>query len=179
MPTESVDALLEPVFVADLTALPMDEVRRRRDLADEVETGVSYLRRLLQGRADIVRAEQDRRRAGEPAGDLADLVDRLPYILGDNVHAPGVGRLPTLIAPGEMDPGLKNRLDSIISMAALADLPHASDAKLAAMAADLEDFEREVSKTRRSMHVVLDRLKEEIVRRYRTGEANVDDLLTK
>ena len=84
----------------------------------------------------------------------------------------------TLIAPGEMDPGLKNRLDSIISTAALADLPHASDAKLTAMAADLEEFEREVSKTRRSMHVVLDRLKEEIVRRYRTGEANVDDLLS-
>jgi hypothetical protein len=47
------------------------------------------------------------------------------------------------------------------------------------MAAELEEFEREVSKTRRSMHVVLDRLKEEIVRRYRTGEANVDDLLSR
>jgi hypothetical protein len=179
MPTESVDALLEPVFVADLMVLPMDEVRRRRDLADEVETGVSYLRRLLQGRADIVRAEQERRIAGEPPGELSDLVSRLPYILGDNVHAPGVGRLPTLIAPGEMDPGLQNRLDSIISTAALSDLPHTSDAKLAAVAADLATFEREVSKSRRAMHVVLDRLKEEIVRRYRTGEANVDDLLSK
>jgi hypothetical protein len=177
MPSQPVDVLLAPAFVAELTTLPMDEVRHRRDVADEVETSVSYLRRLLQGRADIVKAEQDRRAAGDPPGDLADLVGRLPYILGDKVHAPGLGRLPTLIAPGEMDHQLRSRLDSIVSSAALADLPHATDARLEAISAELADFEREVSVTRRSLHVVLDRLKEEIVRRYRTGEANVDDLL--
>jgi hypothetical protein len=178
MPAESVDALLNPLFVAGLNDLPMAEVRHRRDIADEVETGVSYLRRLLQGRADIVGAEQQRRLAGEAPGDLSDLVDRLPYILGDNVHAPGVGRLPTLIAPGEMDAKLQSRLDAIVSTRELADLPRASDAELATIAADLQEFESEVSKTRRALHSVLDRLKEEIVRRYRTGEANVDDLLT-
>jgi hypothetical protein len=35
-----------------------------------------------------------------------------------------------------------------------------------------------VSTARHALHGVLDRLKEEIVRRYRTGEANVDDLLS-
>jgi hypothetical protein len=44
------DVILEPSFVADLGALPFDELRRRRDLVEEVETGMSYLRRLLQGR---------------------------------------------------------------------------------------------------------------------------------
>ncbi len=76
-----------------------------------------------------------------------------------------------------MDGRLQARLDAIVSPARLADLPHASQGELDAVAADLQAFESEVSGTRHSLHLVLDRLKEEIVRRYRTGEANVDDLL--
>ncbi len=177
MATVTIEILLEPSFVADLDTLPFEELRRRRDLAEEVETGMSYLRRMLQGRQDIVNAEQARRASGEAAGDLSDLVDRLPEILGDHVHAPGLGRLTTLLAPGEMDQRLQTRLDAIVSPGRLADLPHATEAELDAVAAELLAFEREVSSNRHSLHLVLDRLKEEIVRRYRTGEANVDDLL--
>jgi hypothetical protein len=82
-----------------------------------------------------------------------------------------------LLAPGEMDHDLQTRLDAIVSPGRLSDLPHAGQAELDAVAVALQDFEREVSGTRHALHVVLDRLKEEIVRRYRTGEANVDDLL--
>jgi hypothetical protein len=178
MTSASLDEILEPSYVTDLTTLPFEELRSRRELANEVETGMSYLRRLLQGRLDIVNAESSRRASGEVAGDLHDLVDRLPAILGDHVHAPGFGRLPTLLAPGDIEAGLQTRLDAIVSPARLADLPDAPDDELASIARALGDFEREVSGTRKAVQVVEDRIKEEIVRRYRSGEATVDALLS-
>jgi hypothetical protein len=41
----------------------------------------------------------------------------------------------------------------------------------------LEELEREVSETRQRVQKVMDALTTEITRRYRTGAANVDDLL--
>ena len=52
-----IERILEPGFVAGLGKLPMGEVRARRDLAAQEETDLSYLRRLLHARIDIVRAE--------------------------------------------------------------------------------------------------------------------------
>ncbi len=164
-------------FVDGLKGAPMEELRRRRVVAEQVETGRSYLRRMVQGRLDIVLAEQQRRLAGETAGDTADLVDRLPSILGEHVHAPGFGRLPSMMAPGEIDPTLQSRLDGIVPAATLANLPVLDDAALAVIIDGLGDFERTISHERKTLHEVLDRLQEEIVRRYVDGEATVDQLL--
>jgi hypothetical protein len=43
--------------------------------------------------------------------------------------------------------------------------------------ARLEEFEQNVSATRQRVQKVMDALTTEITRRYRTGAANVDDLL--
>lgn len=171
------DDPFDPAFGADLTEVPMAELRRRRSVADEVETGRSYLRRLVQGRLDIVLAERHRRDAGEAAGDTSDLVAHLPSILGDHVHAPGLGRLPSLMTPGEIDPKLQGRLDAIVPSHTLANLPEVPDAELSALLDGLTDFERHVSQERRVLHEVLDALQHEMVRRYRDKEASVDDLL--
>ena len=45
-----IDQIREPEFVADLANLPLKELRSRRDLAEAVETELSYYRRLLHGR---------------------------------------------------------------------------------------------------------------------------------
>jgi hypothetical protein len=177
MPEVTLEELLAPGYLAAVIALPLAEIREQRAGANEVETGLSYLRRLVQGRLDIAMAEQARRAAGLPAGDLADLIQRLPEILGERVHAPGPGRLPALMTPGEVDRELAARLDEIIPPDQLASLPELSDADLAAVVVLLHDLEREVSLKRRSLHAVLDGLQEEIVRRYQTGEATVDHLL--
>src|SRR3954451_1525693 len=50
-----VDALLEPTFLENATPEPMAEVRRLRREAEQQEVNLSYTRRLLQGRLDIVR----------------------------------------------------------------------------------------------------------------------------
>ena len=166
----------DPGYLEGLEGWTLEEVRARRDEATEIETGLSYLRRIVQGRLDIVVAEQHHREDGHRA-DASELVEELKYILSDNVHAPGLGRLPTLMAPGEMDSTLEHRLEAILPASQLGKLSDLDDVTLRGAAEELTAFERSVSAQRRGVLDVLDRLQEEIVRRYRTGEATVDNLL--
>jgi hypothetical protein len=167
----------DPDFLVGLAEWPLADVRARRDEANEIETGLSYLRRIVQGRLDIVVAEQRSRSEGGARVDVSDLVEQLPAILGDHVHAPGLGRLPVLMGPGRLDAGLEARLESILPAARLGALGELSDAELGKCVTALSDFESSVSTTRRALFDVLDRLQAEIVRRYQTGEATVDNLL--
>jgi hypothetical protein len=171
-----VSEVTDPAFLDGLEGWTLQEVRSRREEVNETETGLSYLRRIVQGRLDIVVAEQGHRRTGERA-DVSELVDELPSILAGNVHAPGLGRFPTLLGPGRLDRALEEHLENILPEGRLANLSDASEEELAATAGALADFERSVSSTRRAVLDVLDRLQDEIVRRYRTGEATVDNLL--
>ncbi len=173
----NVEEILAPEYAEGLAALPLADVRARRDGATEVETGLSYLRRLVQGRLDIVLAERQRRSSGDPPEDLAHLVDRLPEILSDHVHAPGLGRLTTIIAPGEIDSELLARIEAVASTQSMSRLPELPDDQVETICGGLEAVEREVSGQRRALHEVLDALQEEIVRRYKSGEASVDHLL--
>ncbi len=172
------DVLVAPEFLSGLSSMSFDDVRRRRSDANEVETGLSYLRRIVQGRLDIVLAERHRRDEGVEAGDIASLVDHLPEILSEHVHAPGFGRLTTLIAPGEIDQTFLDRMNDIIPPSRLGSLPALPDTELERVIDRLVLLEREISARRRSLHEVLDRLQEEIVRRYSSGEASVDNLLS-
>lgn len=166
----------DPAYLDGLEGWALQEVRARRAEATEAETGLSYLRRIVQGRLDIVAAEQNHRSHGE-RGELAALVEELPAILSGNVHAPGLGRLPILMAPGEMDPELDRRLEQILPASRLGQLSELGDDELRRSAEELTAFERSISAQRRAVFDVLDRLQDEIIRRYRTGEATVDSLL--
>lgn len=170
--------LLDPAYLGDLQARPMAEVRAMRAACQEVETAMSMLRRMVQGRFDIVRMELDRRAGGGEPGDLTDLIARLPEILSDRSRPPGVGRLPQLMAPGELPPALEAELDAIAGSTHLADLPSRPDAALQTMAAELQGFEERVSEHRQALFERIDALQAEITRRYKDGEASVDALLT-
>jgi hypothetical protein len=167
----------DPSYLGGLGEWSLEAVRARRDETGEIETGLSYMRRIVQGRLDIVMAEQHRRQEGETPVNNSQLVDQLPAILGDHVHAPGLGRLPVLMGPGQLDPDLEARLEEVMPASQLANLPELDDAALTKFAQGLTEFERSVSLQRRALFDVLDTLQEEIVRRYQTGEATVDNLL--
>lgn len=170
-------ALLDPGYLGDLTSRPMDEVRAMRTECQEVETGLSLLRRMVQGRLDIVGLELTRRAEGGDPSDLPDLIARLPEVLSDRTHAPGVGRLPQMMAPGELPADLEAELDGIVGAGHLADLPSVDDDNLRTMADALAAFERKVSGHRHDLFERIDALQAEITRRYKTGEATVDSLL--
>jgi hypothetical protein len=175
--SSQLDRILGAEYLGELERRPMADVRSMRAECQEIETGLSYLRRLVQGRLDIVGAELQRRRDGAEPGDLADLISQLPEILSDRTRTPGFGRLPQLLAPGEVDAELTARLDEIMADHDLETLPTLSDDELHHVHDQLEALEREVSDRRRQFFDRIDTLQAEITRRYRTGEASVESLL--
>ncbi|MET9615881.1 RsiG family protein [Kitasatospora indigofera] len=167
-----------------LGGLGLEELRVLRRDAQEQEADLSYLRRLLHGRMDILRAELDGRpAAGLPAGargaggEARALLDRLPAILTD---APSTvrssARHVTLGPPrGEQ---YQLEADALMGDVRLADLAaHPAEDLLAALER-LRAHEREVSRRRQILQRTADDCSGEIARRYREGEARVDDLLT-
>jgi hypothetical protein len=73
-----IDKILDTSYLDGLTDRSLPEVRRMRSDAKDEEALVSYERRLLQARIDILEAEQGRR-----AGSGGSILDRLPQILAD------------------------------------------------------------------------------------------------
>jgi hypothetical protein len=149
------DRIIAPDFLDGIADRPLDELRVLERECLEVETEVSYVRRLAQGRIDILEAERDRRAAG---GALGDLIAALPKILADDSGSRGdvtTARAQPVLAPAasiEWNRGLER----LISDATLANLPNLTDAELQATLEQLRELEREVSDQRRAVHTSLD-----------------------
>ena len=63
-----IDRVLAEDYLADLPGRDTDEVRSMRREAQQEEADLSYVRRMLQGRMDILRAERARRTAKAARG---------------------------------------------------------------------------------------------------------------
>ena len=165
-------------YLGDLTVRPIEEVRAMRAECQAVEADLSYLRRLVQGRLDIVASEARRARVGRGARRPGG-AHRLPG--RDAQRAlPGPGRkaLASAMGPSTPDDSLTAELDRLCDGSRLADLGQLDDAELGGLVADLTGLEREVSQRRTATFQRLDALSAEITRRYRTGEATVESLLS-
>ncbi len=166
----------DPRFLEGIELWTIDEVRATRDDLAAIETGLSYLRRVVQSRLDIVFAERSQRESGESAG-AAGLVEKLPEILGSNLRSSGTGRLNTSFIPTRVPEELDRRLEAILPASRVGGLSDLSTDQLSDAARSLADLELLVSSERRQVFDVIDRLQDEIVRRYKTGEATVETLL--
>lgn len=169
------ERLFDAGSLAGIEGRPIDEVRALRAECQSVETGVSYLRRVVQGHLDIVAAELARRREGGDPADVSNLIDQLPTILAGHLRAPGLGRLPSGVGPGKIDAELEARLD--VEVAELDDLASVADDRLVASRDRLTALEHEISETRKALFSQIDALQAELTRRYRTGEASIESLL--
>jgi hypothetical protein len=169
----AVDELLDPAFLESAVQRSMTDVRLLRRKAEQEEVNLSYTRRLLQGRLDIVRRELQRR----SEHDGRSLVDLLPEILAEKGRGPahGLGRHQTVQpqAPDEYESWV-NSLTKGVDMSAISEL---SDAKLEKAARALAEAEKGLSERRRGVQQVMDALAAELGRRYRDGEADVAALL--
>ncbi len=181
---QAIDEVLSTANDADLVSLDLGELRELRGEAAALEADVSLVRRVAQGRLDIV-GHEVRQRAGENSGaapDLSGVLFDLPDILTDRRSASGgAGLPPRAVRVGEPGPAageLFEKLDATASSSELAAIDSASDSELGEMADRLRGFEDDLSETRRALHGVIDSTQAEIARRYRDGEASVDALLS-
>ncbi|MFC9017331.1 ABC transporter permease [Streptomyces albidoflavus] len=211
----------------DLVLLSLAELRTVRRTALRDEGDLSYVRRILQGRLDILRAEAATRRAERtaaagsdsasgsaqagsprPAGATgagegtvsgsgsglalgfgagltgagrrlvvgAPVVARLSQILADapTRHRASARHVTVSVPQGEESRRLAAEM---LSEVELSDLSALTDEELETATARLGRYELQVSRRRAQLQRTADACGAEITRRYREGEAQVDDLL--
>lgn len=158
------DRITAADYLEGMEGWDAQELRARRDECRAEEEQLSYLRRLLQGRIDIIRAEQARRR-GE--GDDR-LLDALPSLLADT---PSAGRRePRALGTDPPEHRMRRAEDRLAVDSTLARLPDLSDEEIDRMLEELAADEERVSRLRRTVHERLDALQAELVVRYRDGQ---------
>jgi hypothetical protein len=168
----------------DLAVLRLPELRVLRRDAQRDEADLSYVRRLLQGRIDILRAELARRGGlRAPSGQLPlavpeepSVVERLPEILRDAParHRSSARHVTVGTPHGEE---YRRLAADMLAEVELSDLEARTDDELGAGMGRLVRYEQQVSRRRQQLQRTADDCSAEIARRYREGEAQVDDLL--
>lgn len=145
------------------------DVRARRQQMQAEEDNVSFVRRMAQGRLDLVRDEQRRRVLGdEPSG--ASLAERLAEVFGQQ-HGGGSAR-PPRETNVPADHPLLRELDELCEHYEFAALETLDDRALSDLDSALEMFEKECSRRRHDLFEQIDELTAELVRRVREGGAS-------
>ncbi len=167
-----IDRVLAADYLDGLGEMPVAEVRARRREAQQEEVDLSYLRRLVQGRIDILRAELDRRAAG--GGE--SVVARLSVILAGSGPPVSSSARHLTVEPSSVG-GQRRQLEQLVADVGLSDITGQTVDELFRTLETLIGHERRVSRIRHDVQRVADACGAELARRYRDGQASVDDLL--
>jgi hypothetical protein len=172
--TRRIDRVLAEDYLSEIGSVAISELRELRADAEQEEVDLSYIRRMVQGRLDVIRAELNRRE-GNGSGNL---VEDLAAILADEPRAParGLGRHVTA-EPSRAD-SHRRYVEALVADVDLSDVTARSTDELAHAMRTLSEEEQSLSGKRRQVQTVMDACSAEITRRYRDGEADVDTILS-
>lgn len=159
-----IDRIREPSYVQGIDAASLEEVRARRDECMAEREYLSLLRRLVQGRAEILKAELASR-GGD--GDDRSLVDRLSEILASDQPATSRGEAMHVSLPEDEMLLARRRIERLVADAGISDPTELDDARLQDAVEVLVAEEHEVSTQRTDVLRVLDVLQDELKRRYK------------
>lgn len=175
---EPLQSLLAADALEGLTTRPLPELRDLRVQCSNVENDISMARRVAQGRLDIVGHEVRRRSGGDDELESNVLFD-LPDVLSEAAAGGAPSGRPVNIGdPGEVALKMVERLDVAASPAQLSNVGDLSDENLRELFERIRSFEVELSAVRRQLHERIDAIQSEIGRRYRDGEASIENLLS-
>ena len=164
--------VLEPSYVGGLADASIEQIRAMRAECAELENGTSFVRRLAQGRLDLL-GEEATRRADGAGGNLEELVSGLADLMSEGMRAAGSGRLNQQLDPPEAVVGpLTAVLDARVGPSVIMAVAELGDDELSAARQALQDFEEELSSARRSLHRAIDVLNAELARRIALGESS-------
>jgi hypothetical protein len=158
-----IDRIRDPRFVEGIAELPLGEVRARRDECKAESEYLSLLRRLVQGRVEILKAEL----AGRADHDQRPLVDRLSEILASDEPATSRGEAMHLALPEEEMSLARRRVERLVADAGISDPTELDDDRLRSAVEVFTGEEIEVSAQRSDVLRVLDALQDELKRRYK------------
>lgn len=159
----------EDVAGVDPAALSLADLRALRSRLQEQDDVVSYVRRIAQARCDLLAA-----RSGE-VDPQTDATGELGRVLSRHLTG-GPPRPPRPVEPVDDHP-LLARLEEVCAAHGFARAEELTPAEIHRLVEAISAFEQEVSRDRQARYAVLDALSTELVRRYRSGEAQVDSLL--
>ena len=144
------------------------DIRAERNALQGEEDAISFVRRLAQGRLDLVRDEQRRRASG---GDVptASLSERLADVFGQQ-HGGGSARPPRETNVPANHP-LVLELDELSAHFQFESMETLDDSSLDELGDALALFEKTCSKQRHDLFERIDVLTAELVQRVREGGA--------
>lgn len=153
---DDLERILAPDYLGDTATRSIEELREMAAQSQAVGDDISYLRRQVQGRLDIVRWELARRESGEGRSSTDDLVKSLSSVLAPNVHAPGHQQMVDGVEPAHLDE-LTDELSALVPP--VWKLPDLDDTELQALADRLARHESEYSSLRREVFSRADALR--------------------
>jgi hypothetical protein len=171
-----IDTVRDPEFTSGLEDVSLDELRARRTLCDDLDGELSYYRRILHGRMDLLAFEMSRRAGTEERS----LIEALPEILADDIRAESKSPAPKALpieAPNIPESG-RRVIDRVLADDFLTHLPSLEDSELEEIQIALTEVEVEISAQRRDVYEAYETIHSELTRRYRDGLADVDSLLS-
>lgn len=144
------------------------QIRAERSSLQREEDIVSFVRRLAQGRLDLVEDERRRRESGidDPP---APLEERLAAVFGQQ-HGGGSAR-PPRETEVPTDHPLLQQLDELCASYGFESMETLEDRALSELSGALAMFEKECSRQRHEMFDRIDALTAEVVRRVREAGA--------
>jgi hypothetical protein len=169
------DRISDPAYLAKLDSIPTPDLREMREECEELEAEISFTRRLLHGKLDIVRHELERRAAGGDR-DIQTLVERLPSILGEARGGSFGGRHLRVLVPRNADVQ-RRMVEKLASDSTLANIDNLSAQELSNIMSKLAGVETKASEERRRVQDAMDRVRGELIRRYKEGQEDPFELL--
>ena len=134
-----IDRVQDEDFLAELDAVSDNEVRDRRMMCDDLDLELSYYRRMLHGRMDLISFEM-RRRAGE---EEQSLIEALPRILAEGAYtsSPGLPSRPISFEIPDLPRQGRRIVDKALDGDFIARLHSVEDAELGETQRFLQEVE--------------------------------------
>ena len=174
-PRRTIDRVVDPSYLDNLEAMPIGELRKKKDECEVLEVEFSYARRLIQGKLDILKHGAEVLADGGSVG-VTQMVEDLPGILSEGVGG-AASRLPRILTPASAATQ-RREVERLASTTDLARLEELTAAELTELVERLTDAEKETSQRRRQVQGVMDRLTGELIRRYRDGQEDPTAILS-
>lgn len=168
---ERLNEVLAPEFISGLQSWSIDELRDKRKEAEDLESAISYARRLIQGKIDVCKAQsisKDNLIGDEPLDDIKEAITDHTFGATTRIAYNDISD-GTLIPTNDE---ISNLLGFEIEL-----LPESQDT-VDAFVALLEAGETNLSEMRHRLHKIIDMLRAQIVSKYQSGQANVEEILS-